>query len=215
LSICKWSLYIHQNNINGKYYVGITSQTPETRWLNGHGYSNALPFGRAIRRYGWNNFEHKVLMHGLSEGHAKAMEKYMIGMLQTQDERYGYNLTSGGDGVSGFHHTDESKIRMSVAKQGAKHPNYGKHLTSATREKIASRLRGNKNCLGVVRSFETRHRMSVSKSKPVEMRSDGVLLRVFSSAKQAEAETGISRKNISLCCLNQRKHAGSYEWNFA
>ena len=139
----------------------------------------------------------------------------MIGMLQTQDERYGYNLTSGGDGVSGFHHTDESKIRMSVAKQGAKHPNYGKHLTSATREKIASRLRGNKNCLGVVRSIETRHRMSVSKSKPVEMRSDGVLLRVFSSAKQAEAETGISRKNISLCCLNQRKHAGSYEWNFA
>lgn len=185
------------------------------RWLNGYGYSSTLPFGRAIRKYGWNNFEHKVLMRGLSEGHAKAMEKYMIGMLQSQDERYGYNLTSGGDGVLGLRHTDESKMRMSIAKQGINHPNYGKHLADTTREKIASRLRGNKNCLGAVRSVETRQKMSASKSKPVEMRSCGVLLKVFSSAKQAEAETGISRKNISLCCLNQRKHAGSYEWNFA
>lgn len=213
--MCNWSLYVHQNRFNGKYYVGITSQAPEQRWMNGHGYSDKLPFGRAVQKYGWNNFTHRVLMTGLSEGHAKAMEKYFISMLETQDERFGYNLTAGGDGITGFHHTDGSKARMSEAKQGSNHPNFGKHLSDKTRSKIAARLSGNKNCVGVVRSEDTRRKMSASKEKPVEMRLHGVLLTTFPSAKKAEAETGISRKNISLCCLQHRKRAGSYEWNFA
>lgn len=213
--MCRWSLYIHQNTINGKYYVGITSQEPEKRWLNGCAYSDRLPFGRAVRKYGWDNFTHKVLMHGLTEGHAKAMEKYFISMLQTKDEHFGYNMTDGGDGLAGFHHTDEAKARMSEAKRGSRHPNFGKHLSDETRLKIASRLSGNRNSLGTVHSESTKRKISAAKMKPVEMRLNGDLLKVFSSAKEAEESTGISRKNISECCLKHRKRAGTYEWNFA
>ena len=92
---------------------------------------------------------------------------------------------------------------------------FEKHLSAETRNKISTKLRGNKNSLGVTRSEDTREKISASKSKPVEMRLNGELITTFSSAKDAEAKTGISRKNISLCCLHRRKRAGSYEWNFA
>lgn len=34
-----WTVYAHINKTNNKIYVGITSQIPEKRWLNGKGYS--------------------------------------------------------------------------------------------------------------------------------------------------------------------------------
>ena len=102
---------------------------------------------------------------------------------------------------------------MSVAKRGDRHPNYGKHLKEDTRDKISNALKNNKNALGIVRSNETRMKMSQSKFKPVIMISDDKEIR-FNSAKEAEQKTGISRKNISQCCKGMRKHAGGYAWKF-
>lgn len=33
-------LYCHTNKLNGKKYIGITSQVPRKRWNNGNGYKN-------------------------------------------------------------------------------------------------------------------------------------------------------------------------------
>lgn len=212
---CKWSVYIHTNKINGKKYVGITSQEPSKRWLNGFGYESHLPIGRAIRRYGWDNFDHDIVVSNVCEKYAKELEIYLISKLHTQDRTHGYNITNGGDGVTGFHHTDEAKHKMSVAKLGNNHPNYGKHLSDSTKGKIASKLIGNNNPAGHKRSKETRSKMSLAKQKPVSMIKDGIVIKTFESAKIAELITGINRKNISMCCKDVRKHAGGYEWKFA
>lgn len=128
-------------------------------------------------------------------------------------------MTRGGDGVGGFHHTDASKEKMSIAKAGANHPNYGTHLSEVTRSRISNRLRGLKHesRAGVPLSIETRQKMSEAKRKPVAMFMDDMvsLITTFDSAKTAELVTGVNRKNISLCCLGQRKHAGGYAWKFA
>lgn len=213
----KWCVYMHTNKINGKRYIGITSQEPEKRWMNGSGYSEMLPFGRAIRKYGWENFEHKILLDKLPEHEAKCLEVYLISILGTQNEDMGYNITSGGDGVRGFHHTDEPKRKMSSAKTGCNHPNYGKHLSEMTRAKISEKLIGNKNGVGIIVSNETRRKISIAKQKPVVMlnTASGSIIQTFDSAKIAEDTTGISRKNISLCCLGHRKRAGGYAWQFA
>lgn len=210
-----WSVYVHTNKINGKKYVGITSQNPKDRWLGGHGYGHKLKFGRAIEKYGWDGFEHEIVCEKIPEDEAKNMEQVLISNFSTQDDRYGYNMTSGGDGISGFKHTDESRRKMSISKSGSNHPNYHKHLSETTRTKIANQLVGNQNAFGVVRSATTRKRMSNSKKKPVEMYTNGVFVQRFDSATDAQLETGISRKNISLCCLGQRKLAGGYSWKFA
>lgn len=211
----RWSVYVHTNKTNGKRYVGITSQRPEDRWLCGHGYDRRLKFGRAIEKYGWDGFNHEIMYEGLSEVEAKNMERALIREYLTQDDLYGYNMTSGGDGVSGFTHTDAAKQKMSMCKSGANHPNYNKHLDEETRSKIATRLTGNQNAVGAIRSEETRQRMSASKMKPVGMYVNGELVRLFESALDAQEETGVSRKNISSCCLGHRKSAGGYTWKFA
>lgn len=181
--------------------------------MNGKGYPEHVRFGRAIQKYGWDGFEHKVLIRGLQKSEAECLERYLISILNTQDERYGYNITSGGEGASGVTISEKSKELMSVAKRGDRHPNYGKHLKEDTRDKISNALKNNKNALGVVRSNETRVKMSQSKFKPVIMISDDKEIR-FNSAKEAEQKTGISRKNISQCCKGMRKHAGGYAWKF-
>ena len=51
---------------NGKMYVGITSQGSIRRWRNGNGYSHNKHFDSAIRKYGWNNFKHEILLDNLT-----------------------------------------------------------------------------------------------------------------------------------------------------
>lgn len=210
-----WTVYVHINNKNGKKYVGITSRDPDVRWAGGRGYSTKLPIGRALNKYGWDNFEHKILFSNIDECTAKLIEKQLIQEWHTQDDNYGYNITSGGDGVPGLKHTDESKRKMSLSKSGANHPNYGCHLSDSTKEKIRDRLVGNTNAAGCIRSNETRAKMARAKYKPVASYLDGSIVCVYESALCAEQRTGINRKNISLCCYGKRRHAGGYAWKFA
>jgi len=207
---------MHTNKSNGKRYIGITSQVPEKRWMNGCGYSERLPIGRAIRKYGWDGFEHEILYSNATETFAKDAERKLIAQYKTQDDDYGYNITAGGDGVLGFHHTEESKQIMSEKKRGKNHPNYGKHLSEETKQKIGAIHKGNTYCVGLVRSDETKRKMSESKMKPVaSYLDDGSFVKWYHSAREAAKELGINYKNISLCCNNQRKHAGGYCWQFA
>ena len=96
-----YTVYIHINKQNKKKYIGITSMSVKERWRNGYGYSDKLPIGRAIRKYGWNEFMHEILCENLSEGDAKNIEIELIKRLHTQNPKYGYNICAGGDGVTG------------------------------------------------------------------------------------------------------------------
>lgn len=96
------------------------------RWANGHGYSDKLPIGRAIKKYGWENFEHEIVFNDLQENEAKEIEIKLISKLKTQDPEYGYNVCSGGDGVKGWHPSDETKRKISESAKkriGEKNPN--------------------------------------------------------------------------------------------
>lgn len=92
----KWSVYAHINNINGKMYVGITSQKPSRRFCGGHGYRNCRAFFSAIKKYGWDNFEHLFLLRNISLKEASHVEKHLIKVFRLQDSRFGYNISDGG-----------------------------------------------------------------------------------------------------------------------
>ena len=94
-------VYLHTNQNNGKKYVGITCQKPENRFLNGKGYQKQY-FGKAIRKYGWESFETKILFEGISEPEAKEKEIELIAELETNNPLVGYNITIGGDGTVGL-----------------------------------------------------------------------------------------------------------------
>lgn len=91
-----YKVYYHKNLINNKYYIGITKRDLYERWgTNGCNYNSQM-FGYAIKKYGWNNFEHCLLFDNLSEKEAQDKEIEMIKKYNSLVPN-GYNLTKGGE----------------------------------------------------------------------------------------------------------------------
>lgn len=199
-----WFVYVHQNKFNGKRYVGITSKPkPEIRWNSGRGYSENTHFAAAIQKYGWDAFEHTILMDGVDEECAKQAEKDLIALWKTQDNRYGYNMTSGGDGTPGYIPSAETRAKLSEARKR-------ENLSAETLRRRSEGLRG--------RKFSDDHKRKIGdgNSKAINMyEKDGSYIRSFRSAHDAEVELGISHSHISQCCNHRRKSAGGYVWQFA
>lgn len=58
-------------------------------------------------------------------------------------------------------------------------------------------------------------RKSSSKKRPVKQLSlEGELIRVWDSARDAEAELGIKNSSICSCCRGKQKTAGNFKWEY-
>ena len=106
---------------NEKVYIGITCQNPIKRWKGGSGYQNNKHFYSAILKYGWDNIKHEILFDSLTEEEAKEMEIKLISKYQSNDRKFGYNNTSGGDGVRGYNHNEDIRAKMRDAKRKNQH----------------------------------------------------------------------------------------------
>lgn len=213
----EWCVYMHENRVNGKKYIGITKQHPERRWQNGYGYRECPRFFNAIQKHGWDAFRHDVLFTGLTAEEAAAREVELIAKYQTTDPAHGYNLDPGGGGTSPK--LPEVRERMSRARQGT-HPtpetieklravHRGKTQSAETRAKRSAALRG------VAKSAEHCRKIGETHSKAVEMLTvAGERLGVFTSLVAAEEATGVCFKNISSVCNGRRKTAGGFLWRF-
>ena len=111
----RFKVYIHKNLINGKVYIGQTYRTLQERsGLNGKNYKDSTRFYEDIEKYGWDNFEHKVLYDNLSCEEANKLERELIKQYKSLDSNYGYNVASGG----GNKDIDESKYQHEVNING-------------------------------------------------------------------------------------------------
>lgn len=114
-----YTIYMHTNIINNKKYIGITSREPKVRWQNGSGYKYNKYFYRAICKYGWDNgFIHTIIETGLSEEDACKKEIELISFYKTNNQSYGYNLSSGGESGSGVKKSQDliESIRIKFSK---------------------------------------------------------------------------------------------------
>ena len=148
----KFWVYIHTCP-NGKKYVGCTTRVkPEFRWAEGKGYKGRL-FEEAIRKYGWDNITHEVFeVDSKEEMYRKEIE--LISFYHSNDPRYGYNNSVGGEkGALGCKRSEEYrkhrseaqkkkwtdleyKEKMSEAdKKSHSDPEYRKHRSEAQKEK--------------------------------------------------------------------------------
>ncbi len=122
-----WYVYLITNLVNGNLYVGKTNNI-DKRWLKHKRISaggktkypyNYKYFHSAISKYGVKNFELSVLDNYELETQALVGEIKHIARLKVEGYKL-YNLTDGGDGVSGYKHSDETKQKISLAKIGKK-----------------------------------------------------------------------------------------------
>lgn len=101
-----FKVYIHRNLINNKVYIGQTCNSLKRRsGKNGKNYKSNSHFWNDIEKYGWDNFEHKVVYDNLSSVEANIIESELIKQYNSNDYKFGYNNTSGG----GNRYTDKSR----------------------------------------------------------------------------------------------------------
>jgi len=103
-----------------KVYVGKTTKALRKR-LQQHWYwakdGSQFPVHRAILKYGFKNFQVVILASADSEEDLNLLEIRYIREYQATNPEFGWNLTEGGDGTSGFHHAEETKVKIGDANR--------------------------------------------------------------------------------------------------
>lgn len=168
-------IYFILNKINGKCYVGQTTKRIEERWwhhVNGAKHAKGTKkdtyFCKAIRYWGPDTFEVRVIFNCYEEETLKSSEIFFISLFDSSNSEFGYNGTLGGTGgvpsnetkkkiskaLTGRHPTEEARKNLSIARKKQicteEHKdNIRKALTGIPfseerKEKISKKLTGRK-----------------------------------------------------------------------
>ena len=103
-------VYGIENLINHKIYIGKTIHTLEER-IQRHKWGKKSLISRAMRKYGFENFVYIVLEECETAEKLNEREIYWIAKLNCKKPN-GYNMTDGGEGCLGFHHSDDAKRKI-------------------------------------------------------------------------------------------------------
>lgn len=128
---------------SNKQYIGITSNIKQrqkqhksaaTKGCNYH-------FARAIRKYGYENFNFEVLDEADVFELAVNLEKYYIRTLKTKSPN-GYNITDGGEGTQGVIRSEHQRQEHSKFMKGRISPRKGVTVSVETRRKQSLAKKG-------------------------------------------------------------------------
>lgn len=201
-------IYIITNNINGKIYIGQTVNTAKERFED-HCRHKDTVIDKAIKKYGKENFTVETICEADTIEELNELEKYYIRLADSMNPSIGYNMCEGGGNTKGYHHSDESKKKMTASRigifAGEKNPFYGKHHSQEQIEKWKRERKG--------RKLTEEWKANVGKAawKPVINITTG---ERFSSIKEAAEHYGILATHISRVCRGKRKHCGGYEFAY-
>lgn len=195
-------IYLHKNKINGKVYVGQTTQSVEERWKNGKAYKGCTYFNNAINKYGWNNFEHIILEQGdWDQETLDKKEQYYIDLYWAKNPDYGYNIKDGGSKSISPNALPQALLWM---KQ---HPEFGKARAQDMlkwqkehpEEALAMRMKN------IKKASEARKRKVLC----VETN------QIFESASEAARKVPkTTQSKICMVCRGQRKTCGGFHWRY-
>lgn len=149
-------IYKITNMINGKSYIGQSNDI-KRRWKehrSKHSWKSNHVIYRAFKKYGFENFKFEIIeecdVKFLSE-----KEKYYIAEFDTY--KNGYNETEGGEGISGFNHSEETKQKLSEMLSGENNPNYGIPMSEEQKKLRSDMFKG--------RVFSEEHKQKLSEAK--------------------------------------------------
>ena len=213
-------IYKVTNLVNGKIYIGQTTEkNPIRRWWK-HCYDNKTMFDKAIKKYGQNNFKFEVIDLANSQDELNDKERYWISFYDCMAPN-GYNLTSGGRSYCVV--SEETRKKMSECRKGEKAPWYGKKLTEEAKQKMSEAHKGKPGYwTGKKRDAETLRKISEARkgkysganskqSKKIICVETGV---IYDSIGECSRITNINRTGIVRALRGYAKSAGGYHWEY-
>jgi group I intron endonuclease len=135
-------VYSITNKINGKRYIG-SAVNIASRWVihrralrKGDHHSKHLQ--KSWDKYGAGVFVFGVVCEVWNVDKLIKIEQTFLDLYQSYDIKFGYNICKVAGSTLGYHFSDESKRKMSLARQG-------RIITDETKRKMADAHRGPKN----------------------------------------------------------------------
>jgi hypothetical protein len=190
-------IYLVDNTVNGKQYVGQTATDPNKR---GHG----RVLLKAYKKHGVNSFTYHKIASGITDRNTlNCLERFWIATFNTIAPN-GYNIESGGSegqvwtderkakhsaakigrplnrplgsksGMKGKAYPESGKLKLSIALKGRVSPNWGRTANEETKAKMSASQKQYWDSLevhpnaGKIASAETRAKMSAAKLNQVQ-----------------------------------------------
>jgi group I intron endonuclease len=223
-------------------YLVYTHTRPDTNeiFYVGKGTGKRMKQKSNRSKY-WHNIVNKcgsykaeIIAGNLTEQEALNFEILMIAKMRES----GFvlcNLTNGGDGTSGYKHTEEAKQKFSEQRKGRPSPTKGTTLTEEHKQKLKLAKLGKKQspehiaAASVARigmKYSEAHCKAISESlKGKKMPEDSMKALykqvrcidtgiVYKSVTAAAKELDLYTTNISKACKGKLTQTGGYRWGY-
>lgn len=209
-------VYLITNLANGKYYVGQTQLTLEERWRRHlHDAGRRMYIGRALVKYGAENFVIEELGRAANADELDHLEGLWIRLLGSCEKGVGYNLrlaakghkTLSAESIEKFRqkrlgHEVSKETREKIAASVAKHirihghPNAGKSLSDSHLAKLkglkgelSSRWGKHDTSEAIERRIRSVRMASAYKHKVKRVRNSRTGVIVSQETRQKRSET--------------------------
>lgn len=222
-------LYAITNKIDNKLYVGQTTRTIKERYSKGLNETSNRYLKHAIQKYGLDNFSIVQICKVKNLEELNACEEFLIKELKSHVSfGTGYNLEWGGKnkttcdatrrlqsiahigqipGNKGKHHTEASKIKMSISRKGKK-------LTEKHKQNISfggSGLRRSENSKKNIsagkrgKKLSEEHKQNLSQSHMSKPPWNKGKTNVYSEETKLQISNTLKGRKISKKALEKRK----------
>lgn len=157
-------IYITTNKITGKQYIGQRKYYGNHEEYLGSGHL----IKAAIKEYGKENFSRLILEKCYTRKELNEKEKYWISLFNASESEEFYNIALGGEGGGlagekapnyGKHMSIETREKIRLSQMGASNSFYGRHHSEETRNKLAQYATGKKH------TDDEKRRMSINMRK--------------------------------------------------
>ena len=214
-------VYCYKSPSN-KYYIGRTINESKRKlshkWYAEHGDPKDIhAFQRAIKKYGFGNFDYTILYKYCSEdkkdvlNHLNKKEIYYIAKFKKEGKLL-YNNSLGGDGgapMLGRHFSEESKLKMRLAHLGQK-------PSKETIQKRKASLKGKRHLTkGELEKMEAGRKKNLR--QVVQLDLDGNLIKIWKSCPEVNIVSYVALKR----CLNVKppkgrafRTCGGFRWMY-
>jgi hypothetical protein len=211
----KFYVYVHRRKTDGSvFYVGKGIGRRAWSFLNRNPYWKSI-----AKKYG---FTVQIVVNNINEICAFSIERASIKFYGRQNLS---NMTDGGEGISGFRHSEKTKAALRGPRpnakpwlKGKKVPDYLKvkfrdaKLGKPQSEEHAEKSRKSK--LGV--KVADTSRMNLEKRRQIKNNLGEIFVSANDAARQISAKLGInaSQGNISMAANGHRNKAYGMEWSY-
>lgn len=228
-------IYSITNELNGKTYIGKTNNLVR-RWKEHcYGHGNTAILNKAFKKYGLEHFIFDIVAQipfdSINElnGVLAQLEVYYIELYNTF--HHGYNATAGGEGISSYRHSEETRRKISQSQIGkilteehkakCRIANLGNHHTEKAKEAIRQALLHRDHSIydnvasklkGRVRDHEMVMKAAKKRRKPIlQYDLEGNFIKEWEGASCID---GFERVSIGACCKGKLVSTQGYIWRF-